>query len=105
MIGNLTDMQKRYIWLAGSFPQRNVAQGRGRRSKELLYALHGEDELVIFGYSNPPEWLAHRGLFRALQARNHYTLTDEGEKVFRELLVGQFGLRANVRETRVRDAD
>ncbi len=49
----LTDMQKRYLWLMGSFPDRIMVQGRGYRSEKTKYALNFEGELVIFGYSNP----------------------------------------------------
>lgn len=82
---NLTIMQKRYIWLAGSFPARTIEQGQGKRTRKLLYALDGEDNLVIFGYSNPMQWLVHRGLFRPLQARNMFTLTNAGEDAFERL--------------------
>lgn len=92
---NLTDMQKRYLWLAGSYPDRVFVQGRGRRSRKLLYALNIPDEIVVFGYSNPMIWLVRRGLFRALQAFNTYTLTVEGEAEFGRLLTMQSGLRLN----------
>lgn len=100
---NLTDMQKRYLWLAGSFPDRVLVQGRGKRSPKLLYAINIPDEIVVFGYSNPMMWLVQRGLFRKLQANNTYTLTDEGEAEFRRLLASGAGLRLNpmLRETRV----
>ena len=100
---NLTDMQKRYVWLAGSFPDRTLVQGRGKRSPKLLYALNVPEEIVVFGYSNPMLWLVQRGLFRGLQARNNYTLTEAGEKVFRDLLASGAGLRLNaqIRETQV----
>lgn len=85
---NLSPMQKKYIWLAGSFPSRIVEQGRGRRTRQLLYALTDDGErLVLFGYSNPMEWLVHRGLFRHLQERHTYTLTGAGEAVFEQLKV------------------
>lgn len=100
---NLTDMQKRYLWLAGSYPNRVLVQGRGRRSPRLLYALNIPEEVVVFGYSNPMMWLVQRGLFRALQAHNTYTLTEEGEAEFRRLLASGAGLRLNaqIKETRV----
>ena len=78
---SLTLMQKRYIWLAGSHPDKIVVQGRGKRTRKLLYAIDGE-ELVLFGYSNPMQWLVHRDLFRPLQAYSTFTLTGAGEDIF-----------------------
>lgn len=80
----LTLMQKRYIWLAGSYPDKIVVQGRGKRSRKLLYALD-DDELVLFGYSYPMQWLVQRDLFRPLQARHTFTLTGAGEDIFARL--------------------
>ena len=34
----LTDMQKRYVWLAGSYPALLLMQGRGYRPPELCTA-------------------------------------------------------------------
>lgn len=101
---NLTDMQRRYVWLAGSFPDRVFVQGRGKRSPKLLYALNSPEEIVVFGYSNPMLWLVNRGLFRKLQAHNTYTLTDEGEAEFKRLHATGAGLRINasIRETQVK---
>lgn len=81
---SLTKMQKRYIWLAGSYPTLAVVQGRGKRTAKLWYAVT-DDELVLFGYSNPMLWLCQRDLFRPLQARNHFTLTGAGEMIFEQL--------------------
>lgn len=92
---NLSDMQKRYIWLAGSFPDRVLVQGRGKRSPRLLYALNIPEEIVVFGYSNPMLWLVNRGLFRRLQARNMYAMTDEGEAIFRKMHASGAGERIN----------
>lgn len=85
---SLSPMQKKYIWLAGSYPTRIAEQGRGRRTPKLRYALTDDGErLVLFGYSNPMEWLVHRGLFRPLQERHTYALTGAGEAVFEQLKV------------------
>lgn len=105
---NLTDRQKQYIWIAGSFPDRIVEQGRGYRTKRLMYALNKDDDtVVIFGYGTPLYWLVNRGLFRKLQARNTFTLTEEGEAVFRKLLATQAGMRINplIREVRVKERE
>lgn len=89
-------MQKRYIWLAGSFPSLIVIQGRGYRSQRTMYRLkHDDGELVIFGYSNPCFWLENRGIFRAGQAPHSYVLTDEGERLFRQLLASGAGMKIN----------
>src|SRR6478736_9717116 len=82
---SLSPMQKKYIWLAGSFPARVVEQGRGKRTRKLLYALDGDDTLVIFGYSSPLKWLVLRDLFRELQEPGKYVLTGAGEQVFEQL--------------------
>lgn len=51
---NLTAMQQAYIWLAGSYPDLIVVQGRGRRGKPLRYGFdHASGEIVIFGYGTP----------------------------------------------------
>ena len=82
----LTTMQKRYIWLAGSYPARTIEQGRGvRAGSRLKYALDGDDNLVVFGYSNPMYFLQGRDLFRPLQERNKFTLTGAGEMIFEQL--------------------
>lgn len=100
----LSDMQKKYIWLAGSFPNHLVEQGRGKRTPKLLYAIddNGPDNiLVIFGYSSPLKWLAHRGLFRSLQDPRYYTLTEAGQAAFERLLIP--GLSSTLfHETRVK---
>jgi hypothetical protein len=94
-VSELSEMQKRYIWLMGSYADRIMVQGRGKRSRRLLYAFHGDDELVLFGYSNPPMWLVTRGLIRALQAPRTYTLTDLGEAAFNKLLISGAGMKIN----------
>jgi len=91
---SLTDMQKRYIWLMGSFPGKVMVQGRGYRTAKTMWRDDGE-ELVIFGYSNPPEWLERRGLIRSLQAPRTYTLTDAGEAEFKRMLARGDGLWIN----------
>lgn len=98
---SLTARQKQYIWLMGSHPDKIAVQGRGYRSRELLYGFD-EDELVIFGYSTPFLWLRNRGLVRqpANNLRAH-VLTDEGERVFQKLLLDGFGMSAPVREVKV----
>lgn len=102
---SLTERQKQYIWLAGSYPDRILEQGRGIRGRRLAYALNLPDKIVVFGYGNPMIWLVNRGLFRKLQARNCYTLTDQGETVFQKLVLSQAGLRLNagIRETQAVD--
>lgn len=63
-----------------------MEQGRGKRTARLLYAIDEEAEaLVIFGYSNPPEWLVRRGLIKRTQGGT-YVLTDEGEAQFRRMI-------------------
>lgn len=98
---SLTQRQKQYIWLMGSHPEKLAVQGRGYRGAELLYGFD-EDELIIFGYSNPLMWLRNRGLVRQL-ANNFraHVLTDEGERVFQKLLLDGFGLKAPIREVKV----
>lgn len=91
----LTDMQKRYLWLMGSFPDRIMVQGRGYRTERTRYAVNLEGELVIFGYSNPAMWLENRGLIRKMQAPNSYTLTEDGEHEFQEMLARGDGLTLN----------
>ena len=66
-MSNLTEVQKAYVWLAGSFPNRVVRQGRGVRGRPVYYAFEGEEVLFLFGYSNPLYWLENRGLFKKLQ--------------------------------------
>lgn len=97
----LTATQARYVWLAGAYPDRVLVQGRGKRSPRLLYAINRPGEIVVFGYGNPMMWLVNRGLFRGLQARNTYTLTEKGEAEFRRLLSAGAGLKLNkeIRET------
>jgi hypothetical protein len=85
-------MQKRYIWLAGSFPDLVIAQGRGQRGPVTYYNLdHDNQVLTIFGYSNPLRWLAGRGLVRELQGHNKFTLSEAGEAAFRKLLLAGDG--------------
>lgn len=96
----LTDMQKRYIWLMGSYPQHVAEQGRGYRTKTLYYGFR-EDRLFIFGYSMPLYFLEGRGLTRELQDGRSHVLTEAGERAFQELLVSGFGLKANVQETKL----
>lgn len=91
----LTAMQKRYIWLAGSFPELVVRQGRGYRSPQTLYAIDRDtEELVIFGSSNPLNFMEGR-LFQRTQAPGTYTLTDAGEDAFRRLVATGQGLELN----------
>lgn len=89
MTPKLSEMQRRYIWLAGSYPSRVLIQGRGKRTPKLLYALSGDDLLFVFGYSYPALFLARRGLLR-LAGANHsahaYVLTEAGEDAFNRLL-------------------
>ena len=85
-------MQKRYIWLAGSYPLLVVKQGRGYRGLPLLYGI-SEDELYLFGYSNPLYWLENRGLFKKLQDGESYALTEAGDREFGRLLLSGFGGR------------
>jgi len=94
-MASLTKTQKRYIWLAGSFPKLVVVQGRGCRSARLKYAVDEDGQrLVIFGYSNPLMWLEGRGLFRKLQS-GAFTLTDLGEAAFRKMLIRGDGAELN----------
>lgn len=86
-VSSLTEVQKVYLWLAGSYPERVLVQGRGYRGRPIKYGLSGEDELVLFGYSDPAMWLSHRGLLRRLQAHNTYTLTEEGERAFAAMVL------------------
>jgi hypothetical protein len=98
----LTIRQKQYIWIMGSHPDRIATQGRGRRVSDLLYGFYGDDEVVIFGYSEPFLWLDNRGLTRPLaNNRRARVLTDEGEKVFQRLLLSGFGDGAAIREVKV----
>jgi hypothetical protein len=98
----LSPTQRRYVWLAGSFPARVVQQGRGvRRARGAkgqpvtLYALNIPDTLVIFGYCHPLYFMESLGLFRRLQDARQYTLTDVGEAEFRRLLAKGAGLELN----------
>lgn len=79
----LTTMQKRYVWLAGSYAL--LHQGRGRRTAQFMYGVINGDEAVAFGYSYPPIFLCGRGVMKAGQARNTFHLTDAGERLFLEL--------------------
>lgn len=99
----LTDRQQQYLWLMGSFADKIAVQGRGYRTKRLLYGVK-DDELVIFGYSNPLYWMEGRGLVRKLQNANAYVLTDDGERAFQQMLVRGAGLRINqnIKEARVK---
>lgn len=90
----ITDRQKQYIWLLGSFPQKIGIQGRGYRTERLMFGLT-EDEIVFFGYSFPLEFLSRRGLVRKLQNAQAYVLTTEGEIVFQQLLVRGEGMTLN----------
>lgn len=92
----LTDRQQQYIWLMGSYPSFTVEQGRGYRTKKMMYGFDHENKvLYIFGYSNPLYFLTNRGLTRQLQDMRRYTLTDTGEAEFRKLVLCQAGLRLN----------
>lgn len=83
---SLTLRQKQYIWLMGSYRHLVMVQGRGKRDRDLLYAVDEDaEELVIFGYSNPPYWLVQHCLIRPLQAPNTYTLTGAGDEIFEQL--------------------
>lgn len=83
----LTVRQRQYIWLMGSYSHLLAEQGRGVRSKELLYGLTDE-AVVIFGYSSPFFWLKNRGLVRQLEnSPRHYVLTEAGEAEFRKLVL------------------
>lgn len=85
----LTKMQRRYVWLAGSFPHLTVAQGRGRRTIRTLYGIdESASELHLFGYGTPLFFLSNKGLFKKLQDWRLYALTDNGEAEFRKLLAG-----------------
>lgn len=99
----LTKMQQRYIWLAGSFPSLVVVQGRGYRQPRTMYHVDQDaGEITIFGYSYPLYFLVRRGLFRRLQAPGAYTLTDQGETQFQQMLIRGDGGRLNdeIREVR-----
>ena len=102
-MSDLTPRQKQYIWLIGSHPHLIAVQGRGKRTKDLLYGIDEDDgELVIFGYSEPFLWLDNRGLTR--KVANHprgRVLTDEGERVFIGLQLKDFGFNAPVRKVEV----
>lgn len=99
----LTLMQKRYIWLAGSYPDRVVEQGQGKRSKELYYALDDEDEgrLVIFGYSHPLYFMEGK-LFRKLQDGRSWALTEAGDKEFQKLLLEGFGDKPGIVKAKIK---
>lgn len=90
----LTERQKQYIWLMGSFPDKIAVQGRGYRTSRLMYGLTAE-ELVIFGYSTPLLWLTNRGLTRQLQNADAYVLTDDGTLAFQQILISGAGLTIN----------
>lgn len=87
----LTDMQRAYIWLAGSYG--TITQGRGKRSRRLMYG-ESDGELFVFGYSTPAYFLEGRGLMKKMQAPNMYCLTDEGDEVFRALQLYGYELTA-----------
>ena len=100
----LSPMQRRYIWLAGSYPKFALVQGLGYRTQYLKYTLNEDvGQVIVFGYQNPAYFLEGRGLLRKLQSRNHYTLTDEGESAFRGLLVAGAGIRINTEIELVRE--
>lgn len=100
MSGYLSPMQKRYIWLAGSFPGRMIVQGRGNRKGKLMYAVD-ERKLTLFGYGTPIFFLANRGLLRKIDEREGYELTPEGKAAFDKLLASQAGLKLNDEVERV----
>jgi hypothetical protein len=92
----LTKMQRRYIWLAGSFPSLVIVQGRGYRSRKTMYAINEDaGELIVFGYSNPLYFLEARGIFRKLQSPNAYTLTEKGDSLFGKMLIAGDGATLN----------
>lgn len=39
----LTPRQQQYIWLIGSHPELIAVQGRGKRTRELLYGIDEND--------------------------------------------------------------
>lgn len=94
MSERLTLRQRQYLWLAGSHPDKIVVQGKGYRTKELMYGIE-DDKLIIFGYSDPLFWLSNRGLVRKLGNARAYVLTDAGENAYRMLLVRGAGLELN----------
>lgn len=103
---SITNMQKRYIWLAGSYSKLVLVQGRGYRSMPTKYGIDEEmGQLVVFGYSNPPEFLERRGIFRKLQMLTCYVLTEKGEGLFRQLLVNGAGTKLNkeVKEVKLKN--
>jgi hypothetical protein len=59
-----------------------------------MYAL-SDDELVIFGYSNPPYFMEIRGLMRRGQAPHSWVLTDAGEAEYQRMLANGDGLDIN----------
>lgn len=87
----LTDMQRAYIWLAGSYG--TITQGRGKRTKRLLYG-ESDGELFVFGYSTPAYFLEGRGLMKKMQAPSMYCLTDEGDRIFNTLQLHGYELTA-----------
>lgn len=97
----LTDRQKQYLWLMGSFPRHVTEQGRGYRTEKLMYGVDDDAErLYIFGYSDPLFFMARRGLVRRLQNDTRgYVLTDEGEAEFNKLHLSGAGgdINRNVR--------
>jgi hypothetical protein len=101
---SLTDMQRRYIWLAGSHPGRKIIQGRGERfAITTLYGLHGNDEIVIWGFSDPARHLVGRGLFRKLDAPNTYAMTEVGRGLYLRMMADGEGVELNrqVRQVKV----
>jgi hypothetical protein len=100
----LTKTQKRYIWLAGSFPKLVVRQGRGYRRPYLMYGLDdAAEEMIIFGYGDPFHFLEVRGIFRKLQSGG-FVLTEEGEAAFRKMQLRGDGadLNQECREVRLK---
>lgn len=100
-------MQKRYIWLAGSFPALAVVQGRGYRVPRTMFNVDADaGELTVFGYGDPLYFLVGRGLFRKMQAHGTYTLTETGEAAFQQMLVRGDGgwLNDEIREVRKKPA-
>ena len=102
-MSSLTARQKQYIWLMGSHPDKVAVQGRGYRTKDLNYGIdEADNELIIFGYSEPFLWLRNRGLVRRLA--NHpkgHVLTEAGEAEFGKLLLSGFGTDAPLRQVKV----
>ena len=92
----LSDMQKRYVWIMGSYPKYIAKQGKGYRDRVLKYVLDTDTSvLYLFGYSNPLYFLEGRTLVRKLENESAYVLTETGEAEFRKLVLCQAGLKIN----------